>query len=309
MGSFKFYATVAGCLAVASSVGAARAADLLGPPPPPPMEPYVSDVGGGWYLRGDVGVSHYEAHRLENASSPGISYYDRDFGSGGFAGAGVGYQFNSWFRADVTGEYRFSTGFGWRDKGGANTSTQFYNPGTGVYDTYTATGTSYEKTKSSYYAAVVLVNGYFDLGTWYGFTPFLGGGVGYAYHFFRGGDTSTVNAYGNYVDVNGVASPGGPPAGVSGGSIANKDKGDLAWALHAGVAYDVTPNVKLELAYRYLNMGDVKTGVINCYCNQQYAGTRIRELESHDVKIGMRWAFGGPVSAPAYEPGPLIRKY
>jgi opacity protein-like surface antigen len=27
----------------------------------------------------------------------------------------------------------------------------------------------------------------------------------------------------------------------------------FAWAAHAGVAYTITPNLKLELAYRYLN--------------------------------------------------------
>ena len=302
MGSLKVYATVAGVLA-AAAITTANAADLLPPPPPPPMEPYVSDVGGGWYLRGDVGVSHYEGGKISNPSATGIVFYDKEFGSGAFAGGGVGYQFNSWFRADVTGEYRFSTGFGFRDKGGVQTSG-FFN---GI--TYTSNGTSYEKTGFDYSAAVVLVNGYFDLGTWWGFSPFVGAGVGYAYHWAHNGGTSTVNAFGPYVDPNGIVQPGSPPAGVSGGSIRNKNSGDLAWALHAGIGYDVTPNVKLELAYRYLNLGSVRTGVIDCYCNQTYAGSRVKDLESHDIKLGMRWALGGPVSAPAYEPAPLIRKY
>lgn len=308
MGSLKVYATVAGFLAVAASATTARSADLLPPPPPMPEAPAYAEIAGGWYLRGDVGVSRYQGGKTSVQGST-TEFYDTDFGSGAFAGAGVGYQFSSWFRADVTAEYRFSTGFKWNDKGPAGTSTGFYNPGTNRYDGYTASGTSYEKTSSDFSSAVVLVNGYFDLGTWHGFTPFLGAGVGYAYHFLHNGATSTLNAYGNYVDANGVMGTSGPAADVSGGSIRNKDHGDFAWALYAGVGYDVTPNVKLEVGYRYLNLGDVKTGTINCYCGQTYTGLRTRELDSHDVKIGMRWAFGDTVSTPAYEPAPLIRKY
>ena len=40
---------------------------------------------------------------------------------------------------------------------------------------------------------------------------------------------------------------------------------------------------------------------------------RAKELESHDIKLGMRWMLGGPVVTPvaAYEPPPppLVRKY
>lgn len=311
MGSFKFYATVAGVLAVAASTSA-RAADLLPPPPPPPV-PVPVDVGGGWYLRGDVGVSAYDAGKITNVNGPDVSYYDRDFGAGAFAGAGIGYQFNNWFRADVTGEYRFSTGFNWHDKGSVGTSTLFWNGA--AYDTYTASGTSYEKSSTKYTSAVVLVNGYFDLGTWYGITPFVGAGVGYAYHWLTNGDTSTINAFGNWVAADGTVSPGTAPTGVAGGTIRNSNKGDLAWALHAGLAYDVSPNLKLEVAYRYLNMGDVKTGSIDCYCGATYGGVKVKTLESQDIKIGMRWMLGGPVVAAApiaeepYPAAPIIRKY
>ena len=310
MGSLKVYATVAGFLALASSVTATRAADLLPPPPPPPapVEP-IAEFGGGWYLRGDVGVGRYQGGKVthDTASS---SIYDRDFGSGAFAGAGIGYQFNSWFRADVTGEYRFSTGSSWHDKGALSSLSY-----TGGGVTYYAPGMGYESTRTDNSAAVVLVNGYFDLGTWYGVTPFLGAGIGWAHHNLSNGGTNTLNAYGYYADASGNPLYDGNgnqvrgASGVSGGAIRNKSSGDLAWALHAGLAYDVTPNVKLELAYRYLNMGSVRTGIINCYCGEQYNGFKMKNLEAHDIKLGMRWALGGPASAPAYEPAPLMRKY
>ena len=40
----------------------------------------------------------------------------------------------------------------------------------------------------------------------------------------------------------------------------NASKWNFAWALHAGLAYKVTPNFTVELAYRYLDLGDGMTG-------------------------------------------------
>ena len=61
-------------------------------------------------------------------------------------------------------------------------------------------------------------------------------------------------------------------------------------------------------------MGEAETGVVSCLpaCNLRTV-YRAKELESHDIKLGMRWMFGAPVVA-AYEPPPppmmpLVRKY
>ncbi len=73
-------------------------------------------------------------------------------------------------------------------------------------------------------------------------------------------------------------------------------------------------NFKMELAYRYLNMGSVNTGVIDCAgsgCSTA-GGPRayytFRDLDSHDIKLGMRWMLA-PEAAPqpVYSP-PLMRK-
>jgi opacity protein-like surface antigen len=232
--------------------------------------------------------SKYDGGKTKNSDTPNVTFFGEDFGSGAFAGIGVGYQFNNWFRADVTGEYRFSSGFKVHDR------EYFVDRGFGINGN--------ETTKGSYSSAVVLLNGYFDLGTWYGVTPFIGAGVGWAQHYLHGFETSTLNVY-----TDPTIAPG-----VSGGTIRNHDSGNFAWALHAGLGYDISPNLKLELAYRYLNMGDAKTGVIDCYCGATYTGTKFKELEAHDIKIGMRWMLGGPVSAPMpQEPygAPIIRKY
>ena len=70
---------------------------------------------------------------------------------------------------------------------------------------------------------------------------------------------------------------------------------NFAWALHAGVAYNVSQNFKMELAYRYLNMGSVDTAEVLCGATGcgTGAGPRafytLRDMTSHDIKLGFRW--------------------
>jgi opacity protein-like surface antigen len=60
----------------------------------------------------------------------------------------------------------------------------------------------------------------------------------------------------------------------------------------AGASYDLTPQIKVETSYRYLNMGSGQSGAISCApatgaCAQQAQQVG---LGSHDVRIGLRYA-------------------
>ena len=83
-------------------------------------------------------------------------------------------------------------------------------------------------------------------------------------------------------------------------------KWDLAWALHAGVGYKVTPNFTVELAYRYLDMGNGLTGDLRAFdgTNDTVNPTTFKNITSHDLKLGVRWNLESP---PTYAP-PLVRK-
>ena len=109
MRSVKSLAT-AGAASLLSSM--AFAGDMTIAPPPMYVPPPVEDFGG-WYLRGDIGFSNQRVKRLNNAldAANTSSNQHLGFNAAGIFGLGVGYQFNNWFQADVTGEYRFSTGF------------------------------------------------------------------------------------------------------------------------------------------------------------------------------------------------------
>ena len=266
----KFVAAAAASL-VSTAV---FAADLpLAPPPyiPPPVEDF-----GGWYLRGDIGFSNQQVKRLDNALyyTPGttVQHQGLGFDSAGIYGLGAGYRFNNWFRADVTGEYRGKANFHGSD-------IVYFNGAPFGTDTYTGS-------KSEW---LVLANIYAELGTWWCITPFVGVGIG--------GSRNTISGF---TDV------GQPLPSVAFGDTASK--WNFAWAVHAGLAYQVSPNLTLELAYRYVDLGDGITGDLYTWdgTNALNNPMHFKNLTSHDLKFGVRWAID-PV--PAYAPPPpLIRK-
>jgi opacity protein-like surface antigen len=275
----------AGAASLLSS--AAFAADMpIMPPPqvsyaPPPVEDF-----GGWYLRGDIGFSNQNVNNVRDTNPAAYNNVavaqTSSFGSAGIYGGGVGYQFNNWFRADVTGQYRGKSNFTGLD---VVTGT---GPGAGFVGT-----DGYAATKSE---LLFLANVYADLGTWWCVTPFIGAGVGGARvsigNFTDTGDSIGAFGQSHSLDYAGTSS-----------------KWNFAWALHAGLAYKVTPGLTLELAYSYVNMGNGLTGPTNSFdqvTNVTHAPFAFNGITSNDVTLGLRWELNTPqVYTP---PPPLVRK-
>jgi opacity protein-like surface antigen len=223
--------------------------------------PVVVREFGGWYLRGDVGISN---QRVEDFSSPlftaGGNDFDlqySEFDASAFLGVGVGYRFSEWIRADITGEYRFDSDFRGLD--------YYFDDGE------IAGANVYDGEKSE---IVALLNGYIDGPKFGMMRPFVGAGVGAARVSIK-----------NFSDFNPVTDA----LGLSG----DTDTWNFAWALYAGASFEVTPRWTFEVAYRYLNMGDAETEdlvgpdgsdeLVNPY--------NFDNIHSHDVKLGMRYSF------------------
>jgi opacity protein-like surface antigen len=211
-----------------------------------------------WYLKGFLGITSYDLDGISSATfkTSNFDILDTGFEGSGFGGLGLGYQFNSWLRFDVTSEYRNRSTFHGLDR----------------YEGYGFSGTNhYTATLKSW---VTLANAYWDIGCWKGITPYVGGGIGYA-----------KNWVGDYTDVN------VPNLGVS---YANThDEGNFAWALHAGVSYDVTQNFTVDLAYRYLDIGDASSGKNHAYDGSSAGdGLEFDNIHSSDIMLGARWKFG-----------------
>ncbi|HOV05231.1 MAG TPA: outer membrane beta-barrel protein, partial [Kaistiaceae bacterium] len=136
-------------------------------------------------------------------------------------------------------------------------------------------------------------NGYIDLGTYAGITPYVGAGIGTSYL-----ETSNIS----YINPNGAT-----------GTWHGAGQWNFAWALQAGVGYEVNERLTLEAGYRYINLGDAESGTVRCLpvgsCT--YQGLKIKDIDSHDLRLGMRWLLDAPVAVERVEPNfaPIIRKY
>ncbi len=265
----------------------AWAADLYVPPPapsPPPRMEMPAEkqvvVNDGYYLRGDIGVGMTKHTITSQFSSavPSPLFDSSAIGDSTFFRFGAGRQFGSWFRSDLTFEYRASAMI---------TAIESYNQG--AFFVPPAATRSWDNYSGHISHGAFLLNGYADLGTWQRLSPFIGLGVGYAMH--RVADLK---------DAGGVSAISTTSYGVGGFGYADaKTSGSLAWAGMAGVGFHVNDNLKLEVAYRYLNLGTAKSGVIKCL-TQPVASCpneiQSYKLSSHDFSLGMRWMLGGSMS-------------
>ena len=281
MASFKAFclAGVASLVATAS----AHAADLPMPlPPPPPVYAPAPALGGNWYLRGDVGVGIADLTTQASTFSPGnvppdARIQQSSLDDSAFIDGGVGYRFNQYFRVDVTGEYRAAAQYS-----AIETYNQgfFFVPKTGQQNADVYRGN----------VRVVdgLVNGYVDLGTWYGITPFIGGGIGLA----------NINA-GSVID-------NGEGGGI--GYSYSKSKTNFAYAAMAGLDFQVTRNLVFELGYRYLNAGSFSSGAIACQ-NETPCPYEVQhhKLAYNDIRLGLRYIL--PDFAPIGPAPVLVTKY
>jgi opacity protein-like surface antigen len=290
-------ATIFGLAGAAVLLSTAALAADLPPPLPQPMyqpPPPVICCSAGWYLSGFVGVGQqtfkdFEHHQTNPAFvwPASWSIVQKDTMDTAFVGFGVGYAWNNWLRFDVTGEYRIKDRFKVLGQyHGAADFCVFGGPDLSCFDQY----------DGHHSAWVVLANAYVDLGTWWCLTPFVGVGVGGAWN--------SVTA----VSDLGIVNTQAPGFGFSESDASNWT---LAWSAQAGLAYNVSSNLKLEMAFRYLNLGSVKTPIVNCSATgcQNPAGPAayytLTNFDSFDLKVGMRWMF--QPEAPTYAP-PLIRK-
>jgi opacity protein-like surface antigen len=128
----------------------------------------------------------------------------------------------------------------------------------------------------------MMFNAYHDLGNFHGFVPYVGAGIGVAYHM-----------------VDEVYFTGNP-------ALVNRIAGDrdlaFAWSLMAGVGYQITNRAILDFGYRYIDLGKATS---ERHDNAGFVNPRvvIRDMEAHEFKIGLRYHLGA--AAPCCAPGPL----
>ncbi|MDB5532913.1 MAG: porin family protein [Hyphomicrobiales bacterium] len=294
--------TFAAAFAAIATVGA-HAADMDFPNAPPNLTPEAPvELGTGWYLRGDAGFAREQLPQLSVNATPiptGAQLLNSGGSKNGWsAGLGFGYKFNSWLRTDFTYEVRNGVKVD-------STSADFDCP-------YSVAGLTDQITnltiglhvinnkcragqKASLSRQVGMANFYIDLGNWSGVTPYIGAGVGIAYgatqgtyNWYNSADGSPYNvnlvlpsgypfiyvdAYGNKLNPQPVINYG-PQSRYQ---VSNTQTYQLAWSLMGGFSYDISSHMKLDINYRYLQMGAWKTPTASTIA------------KSSDVRVGIRY--------------------
>jgi opacity protein-like surface antigen len=238
-------ALIVGFMGAFAFVATAHAADPAGSWRPPPLEsgyekPSPQFLMSGWYLRADVG------YRWNNGGRSNSNVVSERYSNSYDGTLGFGYKYQ-WFRADVT-----------YDRSGPTRVSAF-----------TTVATDQPQFTAKIRSETVLVNGYVDFGTWGGFTPYVGGGVGVA---------RLKSA--NYVDTTDSPSI----TGVMGQGTQQ----NFAWAAMAGVAYQIAPSWMVDVGFRHLDLGDV--------VSSDGAGSRtnamvFRNQTVNEARVGVRYLF------------------
>ncbi len=211
---------------------AVMAADYPTLPPPETVEIAPVSFTSGWYIRGDFG---YRFQDVGSANDVGTIYPNTSLEYAYMGGAGFGYKWQ-WLRVDATGDY-----------GGRSN-----------LDGSTASGGQSFNAKIETYS--IMLNAYADLGTWWGFTPYIGGGFGGA-------------RVGEYWYNTSPSQPAlVPPAHTW----------NFAWAAMAGFSYALSDNLLLDVGYRHIDMGQVRGGLD---ANQVF----IDDLTGDEIRIGLRY--------------------
>ena len=238
----------AGLLGAFAFAANAHAADPAGAWPPPMTggyerpEPQFKELLSGWYFRVDLGYRLNSVGSFDTAA-PTINakYHDAIAGT-----VGVGFK-NQWFRADVT-----------VDRGSPSNISAT-----------TATAVTQPQYSSKITPLTLLGNAYIDLGTWSGFTPYVGVGAGV---------TQLKSA--GYIDTSRAS-------GVLGQDGTTRN---FTWAAMAGIGFKVKPNWMLDVGYRYLDMGNLPANNMTISAAMPTAA-QFNKLTAQEVRVGIRFLF------------------
>ena len=108
-----------------------------------------------------------------------------------------------------------------------------------------------------------MLNVYADLGTWHGVTPYVGAGVGAAYHWM-------YNIFGVNPDGSTTLIPDG-------------GDWDFAAAVMTGLSIPLSGQTIVDVGYRYIWLGDTESGADGS------GGTVLFEdMANHELRIGLR---------------------
>lgn len=235
----------------------------------------------GWYIRGTAGYEKSMASDFSDTDCTSrhpaalfgcvkgrdglpIGAYG-DFGHFPLVEASVGRQLLPWLRADLSLAYRFDMKY----DGNANfLSVGPHQPVSAKADALSGMVNVY-----------IDINGFLSERKLWRFQPYLGGGTGFSYN--RIGQMTFL-----FPDNPGKHKISITPSG---------DRKNFAYSMAIGTGIVITEHLRLDIAYRYFDLGSVETNPGNMSMDVLPAGIFINSIESrvrtHGPAMGIRYHF------------------
>lgn len=189
------------------------------------------------YVRVDAGFDML-------AKNPNSKDYAKEPKASPVYGVGFGYRYNPNFRGDFTVTYRSNF-------------------------KYSGLNATQDKETQKIQSTAFMLNAYYDILNYQGFTPYLMAGVGSAY-----------NKAGKFTQ-QGIA------------SVKGASKNQLAWQVGLGAQHEITKNIAADLGYKYVNLGKVTTATeyVSTAGTHSFGNAVTGKLRSHEVLLGIAYKF------------------
>jgi opacity protein-like surface antigen len=265
--------------ALALSSASAVAADLNNGPMKGSIKDGYHPVSharpANFYLRGDFGWGHNDLGSIHEL--PNYDLTQTSIGKNHLFGLGVGYYFSRNVRGDFTLDWRSAQHVRGSVLDGAATVQ-----GERSFDVKNLVG---------------LFNIYYDFDIRSHFTPYIGVGLGFARNRTTAGSIGVLTTAADPCD------PGyaGGPIATCAADFDGASKWNAAGALMAGFSARLHDRLHLDAGYRFLYVGDARTGDVRITHTATGAtplptglptgasGLTVNDLSAHEWRVGLRW--------------------
>lgn len=234
----------------------------------------MGDAGmARYYLRGDLGYAWHrdpDMHEFIDGNRYDLSNGQID--ETWTVGGGVGIYFSERFRADITYDRRFAADVDAdQNTGIINSGGVTMGPGTRTFDVT---------------SNVVLANFYYDLRMHRGIDPYVGFGLGWARNSTSNGSWTACGCTGTIEGADTDEFAWAIMAGVTVGLGGHGDMGSVKDGFSGGSRDN---GWKLDVGYRYLDLGEARTGDLIGNNVPVGGDPVIEDLNAHEFRVGLRY--------------------
>jgi len=151
--------------------------------------------------------------------------------------------------------------------------------------------------EQSFNIQTLFLNAYYDFKTGTIATPYIGAGLGLGFIRTKGGFSGS-GVFQGYDDDWGMAPPADGAYSYS-GRAGSKNVTNFAWNVGAGVGFELDKNWTVDVGYRFVGLGSVKTKSaipsLTDAAGTVFTGggihTKTKNLYQHQIALGIRYTF------------------